>query len=85
MITESGSDSSNGCGQSPGSGRKVCVDGKGLLEVYERIVQATEGCSVEAIERMHTTYQQLVFRHRMSWQRDDLLEVSWISFLHTQH
>lgn len=54
---------------------QVTVDGKGLLEVYERIVIATEGCSVELMERVHTTYQQLVFRHRMSWQRESLLEV----------
>ena len=55
--------------------KQVMVDKKGLLEVFERIVKETEGCSVEDMERIHTTYQQLVFRHRMSWEREGLLEV----------
>lgn len=56
--------------------QRVSVDGKGLAEVYERIVKGTDGCSVEVMERIHNRYQQLVFRHRMNWQRDNLLEVS---------
>lgn len=55
---------------------QAIVDGKGLVEVYEKIVRGTEGCSVEVMERIHNTYQQLVFRHRMNWQRENLLEVS---------
>lgn len=55
---------------------QVSVDGRGLLELFERIVKGTDSCSVEEMERIHTTYKQLVFRHRMSWQREDLLEVS---------
>lgn len=62
-------------GHSP-KNQRVIVDGKGLAEVYERIVRGTEGCSVEVMERIHNTYQQLVFRHRMNWQRENLLEVS---------
>lgn len=59
--------------------KQVAVDRKGLLEVFERIVKETEGCSVEDLERIHTTYQQLVFRHRMSWEREGLLEVSYLA------
>ena len=55
---------------------KVSVDGEGLVRVFDRIVSGTEGCSIVEMERIHTTYQQLVFRHRMSWHRDALLEVS---------
>ncbi len=60
-------------GVAPGT---VSVDGEGLVRVFERVVRGTEGCSIVEMERIHTTYQQLVFRHRMSWQRDALLEVS---------
>lgn len=67
---------------SPPSGQtQVSVDGKGLMELFERIVKGTDGCSVEEMERIHTTYRQLVFRHRMSWQREDLLEVSCLCYL----
>ena len=54
---------------------QVTINGKGVAEVYERVVRGTAGCSVEHMERIHNTYQQLVFRHRMNWQRDGLLEV----------
>lgn len=60
----------------PARQAQVSVDGRGLLELFERIVKGTDGCSVEEMERIHTTYKQLVFRHRMSWQREDLIEVS---------
>ena len=55
---------------------QVSIDSKSLLELFERIVSGTENCSVEEMERIHTTYRQLVFRHRMSWERQSLIEVS---------
>lgn len=55
---------------------QVSIDGRSLVELFERIVKGTDCCSVEEMERIHTTYRQLVFRHRMSWERQGLLEVS---------
>ncbi len=55
--------------------RVVSVDGRGLVELFERIVKGTEVCSVKEMERIHALYEQLVFRHRMSWEREGLLEV----------
>lgn len=60
----------------PAKQTQVSIDAKSLLEVFERIVNGTEKCSVEEMERIHTTYRQLVFRHRMSWERQSLIEVS---------
>lgn len=69
--------SNNRCSSSPmETAQVVMVDRKGLVEVFERIVKGTERCSVEAMERIHAMYEQLVFRHRMRWSREDLLEVS---------
>lgn len=58
--------------------KQVSIDGRGLVELFERIVEGTDGCSVEEMERIHTTYRQLLFRHRMSWEREGLLEVSCV-------
>ena len=54
---------------------QVVVDGRGLADVFEKIVMGTDSCSVEELERVHTVYEHLVFRHRMSWERTGLLEV----------
>lgn len=56
------------------SNAQVSIDGAGFLELFERVVGKTEACSVEEMERVHTTYRQLVFRHRMSTDRHELLQ-----------
>ena len=60
---------------SPQPHRQVVIDGGGLLELYERVVKGTEHCSVEKMEELYGTFEQLVFRHRMHWDKESLLGV----------
>lgn len=54
---------------------RVVIDCRGLLEVYKMVVRGTEECSIEKMEQLHSTFEQLVFRHRMHWEREALLMV----------
>lgn len=64
------------CEQKSPQPNKVVIDCGGLVELYERVVKDTEQCSVEKMEQLHATFEQLVFRHRMCWEREALLMVS---------
>lgn len=54
---------------------QVVIDCGGLVKLYERVVKDTEECSIEKMEQLHATFEQLVFRHRMCWEREALFMV----------
>ena len=57
---------------------RVVIDFRELVEVYTRVVKDTGDCSVEQMEHLHATFEQLVFRHRMHWDREALLMVCFM-------
>ena len=61
---------------SPQANQQVVVDVGELLQLYSKVVADTEGYSVEKMEGLHATFEQLVFRHRMQWDKESLLAVS---------
>ena len=40
---------------------------------YLSFLEVTKGCCVKQVQTLHSTFQQLVFHHRMSWDRTVLL------------
>ena len=56
--------------------RPVVIDRRKLLAVFEQVTQVTGSCSIEQMEKLHTTFEHLVFRHRMKHERQQLVEVS---------
>ncbi len=54
----------------------VIIERGRLLALFERVVLATEETSCEQMERLHATFEHIVFRHRMTTNRSELLEVS---------
>ena len=59
----------------------VIVDQDRLLALFERVVDATEKCTCEQMERLHAIFDHLVFRHRMTTDRSELIEVSFLSLV----
>ncbi len=62
----------------PQVNRRVAIDIARLLELYERVVREAEDINVEEMEKLHSTFEQLVFRHRMQWDKEALVEASGI-------
>ena len=56
--------------------RPVVIDRRRLLAVFEQVTQVTGSCSIEQMEKLHTTFEHLMFRHRMKHERQQLVEVS---------
>ena len=54
---------------------EVVIDKTKLLMLYKRVVSLTDSCSTEQCLKLHSTLNQLVFRHRMVWNRQALIEV----------
>ena len=59
----------------------VDIDHCRLLSVFERVVDRTENCSVEVMEKMLSTFEHLVFRYRMKSDRRQLITVSASSYV----
>ena len=59
----------------------VDIDHCRLLSVFERVVDRTEDCSVEVMEKMLSTFEHLVFRYRMRSDRRQLITVSASSYV----
>ena len=57
----------------------LSVNKKKLMALLERTVEVTEGCCVEQLQTLHSTFQQLLFHHQMSWDRTALLQVHVIT------
>ena len=54
----------------------VDIDQGRLLSLFERVVDGTENCSVEVMEKMLSTFEHLVFRYRLRSDRRQLSTVS---------
>ena len=55
--------------------REVMLDKQRMMRLFEEAVEMSEEWSIERMVRLHSTLEQLAFRHRMSWDRAGLLEV----------
>lgn len=54
--------------------REVVIDKTKLLILYKRVISLTDSCNTEQCLKLHSTLNQLVFRHRMVWNRQALIE-----------
>lgn len=55
----------------------VDIDPAKLSSLFERVVEETEDCSVEMMEKMLSTFEHLVFRYRLRSDRRQLNSVSY--------
>lgn len=60
----------------PASQVHVRIDRGKLLSLFEKVTVSTDDSSCEEMERLHATFQHLVFRYRMTTDRSKLVEVS---------
>ena len=56
--------------------RPVVIDRRRLLAIFEQVARVTGSYSIEDMEKLHSTFEHLVFRHRMKQERSQLVEVS---------
>ena len=63
--------------------QKLLSIGDRLLALYEKVIAATEDCSCDQMERIHATFDHLVFRYRMATNRSALLDVSVLLCIET--
>ena len=54
---------------------KVELDGPRLAALFERVCEKTSGSPLEQLDSLRATFEQLVFRHRMTANRNQLLQV----------
>ena len=55
--------------------REVIIDKQKMMQLFEETIEVSSNWSVEQMIRLHSTLEQLAFRHRLSWDRTGLLEV----------
>ena len=55
----------------------VDIDPAKLFSLFERVVEETEDCSVEMMEKMLSTFEHLVFRYCLRSDRRQLNSVSY--------
>ena len=58
-----------------GGPKEVVIDRKRQLDLFHHVARATESCSVEQMDRLHSTFEHIVFRHRMTLDKQRLIEV----------
>lgn len=58
-----------------GGPKEVVIDRKRQLDLFHDVARATENCSVEQMDRLHSTFEHIVFRHRMTLDKQRLIEV----------
>ena len=62
----------------PSGPKEVVIDRKRQHGLFHHVTQATESCSVEQMDRLHSTFEHIVFRHRMTLDKQQLIEVNYI-------
>ena len=62
--------------------KEVVIDRKRQFDLFHHVTQATESCSVEQMDRLHSTFEHIVFRHRMTLDKQRLIEVNYY-YIHT--
>ena len=60
----------------PSGPKEVVIDRKRQFDLFHHVTQATESCSVEQMDRLHSTFEHIVFRHRMTLDKQQLIEVN---------
>ena len=55
--------------------KQVIIDRARLVQLFNKVVKSTASCSVDECLKVYAMLSQLVFRHRMEWNREQLLEV----------
>ena len=60
----------------PTGPKEVAIDRKRQLALFHHVTQATESSSVEQMDRLHSTFEHIVFRHRMTLDKQRLIEVN---------
>ena len=60
----------------PSGWEEVVIDRKRQLALFDRVTQATGSASVEQMDRLHSTLEHIVFRHRMTMDKHQLIEVN---------
>ena len=56
--------------------QELVVDREGLAKLLATLVDGTQGCCVEKLERVHAQLNLVVQRHRGCWDRTAMLEVA---------
>lgn len=56
----------------------VVIDRKRQLSLFNRVAQASGNSTIEQMDRLHSTFEHIVFRHRMAVDKHNLIEVSYI-------
>ena len=51
------------------------------MKFYEKVVSDTENYSVKEMEVLYSTFEKIVFYHRMLFNKDALLQVCMLTFL----
>ena len=62
----------------------LIIDKNKLVSLFDRLVRITADCSVETCLKIHSTIGHLIFRHRMDWNKQELLKVCG-SYLQDTH
>lgn len=60
----------------PNVPKEVVIDRKRQLNLFHHVTRATESCSVEQMDRLHSTFEHIVFLHRMTLHKQRLIEVN---------
>lgn len=55
--------------------KEVVIDRKRQLSLFNCVTETTGNSTVEQMDRLHSTFEHIVFRHRMSVDKQQLLEV----------
>jgi hypothetical protein len=63
--------------------KEVVIDRQRQLDLFHHVARATESCSVEQMDRLHSTLEHIVFRHRMTLDKQRLIEVNRVTITST--
>lgn len=63
----------------------VVVSREGLEQLLERVVTHTDGLNVERLQKLYSVFSQCIVRHRNSYSKVDLIQVSVTNVYRTSH
>lgn len=55
--------------------KEVVIDRTRQLSLFNRVTEATGNCTMEQMDRLHSIFEHIVFRHRMFVDKQKLLKV----------
>lgn len=59
------------CNDSP----SLIIDERRLMNLFHFILEKTRSCSIDDLLKLYAEYSHILYRHRMSWDRSNLLKV----------